>query len=307
MPEFTRDMLFGGKKENAEGQQDNTSTIINIELDKLIDFREGQPFSIYDESQLKQMKQSIKLNGILSPIIVRSIEDSMYEIISGHNRVKCSRELELATIPANVIECDNDTATLIMLDSNLCQRDNIPPVTKGFAYKLQLETIKRITEKAVNDSDINNSEEFSQDGKNSLKELADKSNDSKSQIHRLIRLTELISPLQEKVNTNELSVLAGVELSYIGAEEQQNIISVITTNNIKITVAQAEQLRATKGELTEDEVLNVLTGKVKKPKEPKFTGKIKKPTFKKYKDRFNTDDDFDELIDKLLAEYFENQ
>ena len=313
--EYTRDMLFGGKKQEEENinSTETSNKIMDIEIDKLVDFKEGQPFSMYNESKLEQMKESIKLNGILSPIIVRAIKNNKYEIISGHNRVKCSRELELTTIPATVIECDNDNARLIMLDSNLCQRDDILPVEKGFAYKLQLETIKKIrekqkTENADNDSNINGLEVTAQiEQEYSIEQLSKMSDDSRASIQRLIRLTELIKPFQDKVNSKDISVNAGVELSHIDSVEQENINKVIDDNNLKLTIAQAEVLRATKGELTEDEILNILTGKNKKKKEPKFTGKIKKVTLRKYKDRFTTDDDFDTLIDKLLEEYFKNE
>ena len=291
--QITKDMIFG-KKKNVEVKETPTEEkkIENIEIDKLVDFRKGQPFSMYDEDKIEQMKESIKLNGVLVPIIIRAIEDNKYEIIAGHNRVRCVKELGETTIPANIIECDDDKATLIMLETNLCQRDEIPPVEKAYAYKMQLETIKKLGTQYEHQK--------------SIEELSDKSKDSRATIQRLIRLTELVKGLQDKVNANEISVLAGVELSYIGVEEQNIINDFITNNNIKLTIGQAEMLRANKGEITEDSLKEVLQGKSNKEKVIKFTGKIKKDTFKKYKDKFNSDDEFDTLINELLEKHFNN-
>ncbi len=120
-------MIFGGRKKTTDVQESSTTKDDNtyIEIDKLVDFRKGQPFSMYDETKLENMKESIRINGVIMPIIVRPIEDDKYEIIAGHNRVRCARELGHTTIKANIIECDDDKATLILLDTNLCQRDEL--------------------------------------------------------------------------------------------------------------------------------------------------------------------------------------
>lgn len=292
--EITRDMIFGGRKKTTDVQESSTTKDDNtyIEIDKLVDFRKGQPFSMYDETKLENMKESIRINGVIMPIIVRPIEDDKYEIIAGHNRVRCARELGHTTIKANIIECDDDKATLIMLDTNLCQRDEIPPVEKGYAYKMQLETIKKIGVQCEHQKSID--------------ELSDKSKDGRTTIQRLIRLTELIKELQDKINTNEISILAGVELSYITIEEQTIINNFISDNKIKLSINQAELLRANKGEITEETLQEILQGKVHKEKVIKFTGKIKKDTFKKYKDKFSSDDEFDTLINELLEKHFNN-
>lgn len=290
--QITKDMIFG-KKKTVETKENHIEEISkNIEIDKLVDFRKGQPFSMYDETKLENMKESIRINGVITPIIVRPIENNKYEIIAGHNRVRCAKELGHTTIKADIIECDDDKATLIMLDTNLCQRDKIPPVEKGYAYKLQLETIKKIGVQCEH--------------LKSIDELSEKSKDGRTTIQRLIRLTELIKELQEKVNTSEISILAGVELSYINVDEQQIINNFISDNKIKISINQAELLRANKGEITEETLQEILQGKVHKEKVIKFTGRIKKATFKKYKDKFNSDEEFDTLINELLEKHFNN-
>lgn len=187
-----KELIFGGKKSSLENKED-TNNIKNIETSKMVEFRLGQPFSLYTKEKMEQMKESISRNGILSPIIARQIEDDKYEIIAGHNRVKCARELDIKTVPTMIVDVDDDNAKLIMLETNLCQRDDIPPVEKGMAYKLQLETLKKIREKEATHIEQGYS----------IEKVAEQSGDSRATIQRLIRLTELIEPLQTKVNKGE--------------------------------------------------------------------------------------------------------
>ncbi len=316
MSEFTSNMLFGENNNDTPEQEfslpiENGSSenrIINIETNKLVDFREGQPFS-YSDEDYQELKESIQKNGIYEPIIVREIEDNMYEIINGHHRVKCARELNINTVTAIVKNCeDTNKANYMLLEMTLKQRKDIPPCEKGFAYKKQLELLKKIKNgKSSNNSDSNELEAtVHSEQLDSIDELSNNSPDGRTTIQRLIRLTELINELQIKVNKKELSILAGVEISYISTEEQYVIYNFIENNSLKLTVFQAEKLRASKGEITEDEIDNIINGKKKKKVEPKFTGKIKKNTYSKYKDKFSNDDEFDSLIDKLLEDYFNN-
>lgn len=242
---ITRDMIFGRRK------SENIETILNknakneiskkeIELDKLVDFRRGQPFSLYTKEKMEEMKQSISANGVIIPITVRLIENDKYEILAGHNRVRCCRELGHNNIPTNIFECDDDRATLIMLETNLYQRDGIPLTEKGEAYKQRLEILLR---KEKDSDQIGN--------KRKIEYLADISADSKTQIQRFIRLTYLINELKEKVNNSEISFVVGVELSYIDNKEQKEINKILDSYKIKISIKQAEKLRELKGTLNE--------------------------------------------------------
>ncbi len=288
-----KELIFGGKKTTPE-IKDDINNIKNIEISKMVDFRLGQPFSLYTEEKMEQMKESISRNGILTPIIARQIEEDKYEIIAGHNRVKCAKELDFKTVPTMIVDVDDDNAKLIMLETNLCQRDDILPVEKGIAYKMQLETLKKIREK-----------EADHIGQGySVEKIAEQTTDSKTTIQRLIRLTELIKPLQEKVNTGEqISILAGVELSHINKDEQEIVNKIIEENNLKISIAQAEEIRAIKGTITEESIVEIFAPKPKE-KQVKFTGKISKNTFQKYKEKFNSNEEFDELVNMLLEDYF---
>lgn len=269
---------------------ENTNNIINIELSKLVAFRKRQPFSMYDETKEQEVLESIKENGVLVPIIIRKIDNEKYEIISGHNRVNCSKRLGLSTIPAQIVECDNDKATLIMLDTNLCNRDKIPPVEKGYAYKMKMEILK-------NNYNISNINEFVEDSPKGNSE-------KKTQIYRYIRLTELIKTLQEKTNNEIIPIKAGVELSYLSQEEQEIINQVIEDEQIRLTLVQAQKIRLKKNNITYEIVLKIL--KNEKVKIEKFTGKLDRKIFKEYKDRFNSDKEFSILIKKLLDDYFKS-
>ncbi|MCX8075228.1 MAG: ParB/RepB/Spo0J family partition protein [Clostridia bacterium] len=288
---ISRDMIFGKKKASIKEDAKTDITRQEIELNKLVDFRKGQPFSLYSKEKMEEMKQSISKNGVIVPITVRSVENEKYEILAGHNRVKCCRDLNFETIPANIVECDDDKATLIMLETNLYQRDNIPLTEKGEAYKLRLEILLR----QEKDSDLIGH-------KRKVEYLADISVDSKTQIQRFIRLTYLIEGLKEKVNNNQIAFYVAVELSYIDENEQKIINGMINDINVKVSISQAEKLRELKGTLYEDNIKDILNGD--KAKEIKFKGKLDKSNLKKYKSRFNDDVEFNEIIRKLLEEYF---
>lgn len=274
--------------EKVENQKENSNNIINIELSKLVAFRKRQPFSMYDENKKQEVLESIKENGVLVPIIVRKINNDKYEILSGHNRVECSKELKLSTIPAQIVNCDDNKATLIMIDTNLCNRDKILPVEKGYAYKIKMEILKN----NPNISNINEFIENSQVG----------TNDSKTQIYRYIRLTELIKSMQEKVNNEKIPITAGAELSYLKPEEQEIVNQVIEDEQIKITLAQAQKIRLKKNNITYEIVLKIV--KNEKVNIERFTGKLDRQVFKEYKNKFNTDKEFSILIKKLLDDYF---
>ncbi|MDO5556677.1 MAG: ParB/RepB/Spo0J family partition protein [Clostridia bacterium] len=291
------DFFNSGNNEESKVKENlmNTNEIINIELDKLVDYRRGQPFSEYTDEKKEEMKKSIQKRGILQPIIIRKIDDDKYEIIAGHNRARCCRELEMKTIPAHIVECDDENATLIMLETNLCARENIPIMEKSNAYKLQLETITKLKEKQKE-------ENMDFPVGNTWDNVVGESEDSQTQIHRYIRLTYLIKELQEEIDKGNLSIRAGVELSYIESEEQEIIYSVIKDENIKVTLAQAEKLRAINGEISYQVVLDILKGN--KVKVEKFTGKIEKRAFNIYKDKFSNDTEFTDLILELLEQHF---
>lgn len=280
--------------------------IVMIDVNLLDEFN-NHIFSAISQSKFEELKESVFRSGVLSPIIVRKKQDR-YEIISGHNRVRCCKELNITEVPAIIKDYDDDMAELIMIETNLAQRENILPCEKGLAYKKRLEILKKIRKenglKASDDNDLLETTPMEQ-GETSVEKLANESEDSKATIQRLIRLTELNNELKSKVNNDVIGIRAGVELSYIKPEEQMIVNDIIDENNLKLTTAQAKKLRAVYGTITKDNVLEIIKGKPKK-KEDKFTGKLLKNIFKKYKDKFANDKEFSELVDFLLENHYKN-
>lgn len=280
--------------------------IVMIDVNLLDEFN-NHIFSAISQSKFEELKESVSRSGVLSPIIVRKKQDR-YEIISGHNRVRCCKELNITEVPAIIKDYDDDMAELIMIETNLAQRENILPCEKGLAYKKRLEILKKIRKesglKASDDNDLLETTPMEQ-GETSVEKLANESEDSKATIQRLIRLTELNNELKSKVNNDVIGIRAGVELSYIKPEEQMIVNDIIDENNLKLTTAQAKKLRAVYGTITKDNVLEIIKGKPKK-KEDKFTGKLLKNIFKKYKDKFANDKEFSELVDFLLENHYKN-
>lgn len=297
------------EKEKSEKQQENKEEISLIDIELLDEF-ENHIFSAISKNKFEELKESISRAGVLSPIIVRKKANKRYEIISGHNRTRCCKELKIKQLPAIIKDYDDDMAELIMIETNLAQRENILPCEKGLAYKIRYDLIKKMKNNNIDKaSDTNELKEKAPEGQNgtSMDKLANESEDSATQIKRFIRLTELNDGLKQKVNDEIIGVRAGVELSYIKPEEQEIVNDVIDENNIKITTAQAERLREVYGTITKENVLDIIKGTGRKKKQDKFTGKINRKLYKKYKDKFANDNEFSELIDVLLEKYYKSQ
>ena len=302
---------FVEKQELQESEEqknliNNKQEITMIDINLLDEFN-NHIFSAISQNKFEELKESVARSGVLSPIIVRKKQDR-FEIISGHNRTRCCKELGIKEIPTIIKDYDDDMAELIMIETNLAQRENILPCEKGLAYKKRLELIKKIRkENDVKDSYDNALLENApmEQEECSVEKLANESEDSRATIQRLIRLTELNNDLKNKVNNDVIGIRAGVELSYIKPEEQVIVNDVIDEHNLKITTAQAQKLRAVYGTITRENVIEIIKGKSKK-KEDKFTGRLLKNIFKKYKDKFANDKEFSELIDILLENHYKN-
>ena len=302
---------FVEKQELQESEEqknliNNKQEITMIDINLLDEFN-NHIFSAISQNKFEELKESVARSGVLSPIIVRKKQDR-YEIISGHNRTRCCKELGIKEIPAIIKDYDDDMAELIMIETNLAQRENILPCEKGLAYKKRLEILKKIRKengaKASNDNDLLETTPMEQE-EYSVEKLANESEDSRATIQRLIRLTELNNDLKNKVNNDVIGIRAGVELSYIKPEEQIIVNDIIDENNLKISTAQAQKLRAVYGTITRENVMEIIKGKPKR-KEDKFTGRLTKNIFKKYKDKFANDKEFSELIDILLENHYKD-
>ena len=277
--------------------------IVELQIDRLVPFKKQQPFSMYDDNKKQEVKESIEKFGVLTPIIVRQIDNEKYEIIAGHNRVECSKELGKESIPAKIMNIDDDDATLIMIDTNLCSRDKISPIEKGRAYKLKLEILKKKTQELLDSSNVDG-DSLIRESQKSVDKLTEETKESKSQIYRFISLTNLNTDFQRLVEKEEMAISVGSEVSTLNEQEQEILYSVLDDKHKNLKLSEIQKIKNLE-EITYNSVSDILENK--KVKKASFTGKLNKKVAKKYKDKFNNDNDFTNLIDQLLEKYFEQE
>jgi len=266
-----------------------TEIIKNINIDLLIPF-ENNPFKKRDGMEKEELKESIKENGLLEPIIVRSFSAGTYEIISGHRRVEVCRELGIQTVPTIVREMSKDEAVIAMVDSNL-QREHLLPSEKAFAYKMKLEAIKH-QGKATSRQVV---------GK---LESADKISESESgrQVQRYIRLTHLIPELLKLVDEERIAFTPAVELSYLPDNEQKILAEEIEYTDATPSLSQAQRLRkfSEQGKLSIDTIFAVLSEEKPNQKEQV---KFKTEDIRKYFPKSYTSLDMQKTIITLLEKW----
>lgn len=208
-----------------------TDAVTQIPFELLIPY-ENQPFKPYSNDKLNELAEDIKINGVLSPIIVRPVADGKYQILAGHNRTAASKLAGKTSIPAVIKTCDDDTAKLIVVNTNLNQRQELLHSEKAYAYKMQLEAMKH---QGVTSDQLG--------PKLSVEVISEKTNDSQTQIKRYIRLTYLIKPLLDMIDNNKMPFMVGVNLSFLSENNQSILYNLITDNKIKITLSQSEELK----------------------------------------------------------------
>lgn len=245
---------------------DDEDTIIceikEIELSKLHEFKD-HPFKVIEDESMELLKDSIAENGVLMPIIVREVEENYFEILSGHRRKKACELLELETIPCLVRAFDDEESTILMVDSNL-QREYILPSEKAFAYKLKFDAIKKQGKR----TDLTSAQVgLKLERKNSIDEIAENSTDSRNQIKRYIRLTELTTSLLDMVDAKKLPFNSGVELSYLNSNEQEKVTVTMEVLEVIPSIQQATKLKkySTENGLTSDLIESILSETKVKP------------------------------------------
>lgn len=196
-----------------------------IEVAKIRPFKE-HPFKVLDDDKMHELVESIMLNGVLVPVTVRPIEDGEYEMISGHRRLFAVKEIGLEKIPAIVKDYDDDEAVLAMVDSNL-QREEILPSEKAFAYKMRYDAMRR---KAGRPSK-NNSSQFGRNFQTDIV-LAEQVGESRGQLHRYLRLVELIPSILDLVDRKALALATAVEVSFLDHEVQAMLYDYMLENDI---------------------------------------------------------------------------
>ena len=232
-----------------------TETVTNMELEKLVQFRD-HPFRVREDVQMQMLTESIRSVGVLVPAIVRPLEDGRFEIISGHRRKYACELLSLPTMPVIVREADRDAATVMMVDSNF-QREELLPSERAKAYKMKLEAIKRQGAR----TDLT-SVQLGQKlpGRTSRDLIAENSPDSSSQIQRYLRLNELIPSLLQLVDDGKIALTPAVELSYLTEEEQRLLLTTIESEEAAPSLSQAQRMKklSRQGSLNEDTILEIM-------------------------------------------------
>ena len=234
-----------------------------ISLDLIDPWRDAehdaQPFKPYSADKLAELAENIRQNGVISPVRLRlsPFEKGRYQILAGHNRVAASRLAGRKTIPAIIMQATDDEAKLILIDSNLYQRDHLLPSEKAWAYKMRLDTITQQGKR----TDLTSVQLAP---KLSTEQIGEESGISKDQVKRYIRLTYLASPLLDMVDTEAIPFTAGVSISFLSHEAQQLLVTVMADNDVKsITRSQGEELKAFRDALDEETILRIF-GKSKR-------------------------------------------
>lgn len=246
------DDLFSTDESRAESQLEKVVTLNPAEIS---DFP-NHPFKVKQDEAMAEMVESVRKYGVLVPALVRPKADGGYEMVAGHRRKFAATLAELPEIPCIVRDLTDDEATIIMVDSNL-QRETILPSEKAFAYKMKLEAMKRQGQR----SDLTSTPlEPKLKGSRSNEELAASSPDSRSQIQRYIRLTELIPPVLDMVDNGKIAFRPAVELSYLSKEQQQSLYDTMECEDCTPSLAQAIKIKefSRDGKLTEEVILSIM-------------------------------------------------
>lgn len=285
------DDIFETDGSRAESQLERVQ---NIRVSELVPFKD-HPFKVVDDEAMLRTTESIAQYGVLTPLIVRPLDDGGYEIISGHRRAHAAEMAGLTEVPVQVRDMDDDAATVLMVDSNL-QRESILPSERAFAYKMKLEAMKYQGER----SDLTSGQVGPK--LRSDEQLAQEAGESRKQIQRYIRLTNLIPELLDMVDQKQISFNPAVELSYLAPEEQEIFMQAMDEVQAAPSLSQAQRLKklAQEGDFTMDSAREIMN-EVKK-------GDLERVTFRneqlrKYFPRSYTAQQMQDTIIKLLDQW----
>ena len=285
------DDIFETDESRAESQLERVQ---NISISELVPFKD-HPFKVVDDEAMLRTTESIAQYGVLTPLIARPLEDGGYEIISGHRRAHAAEMAGLAEVPVLVRDMDDDAATVLMVDSNL-QRESILPSERAFAYKMKLEAMKHQGQR----NDLTSSQVGTK--LRTDQAMAEELGESRNQIQRYIRLTNLIPELLDMVDQKQISFNPAVELSYLAPEEQEIFMQAMDEVQAAPSLSQAQRLKklAQEGVFTMDSAREIMN-EVKK-------GDLERVTFRneqlsKYFPRSYTAQQMQDTIIKLLDQW----
>ena len=268
-----------------------------IEVDKLKPF-ENHPYYVKDDDEMLNLTQSISENGILSPLIVRPIENNKYEVISGHRRLHAGIKAGMDKVPALIYEMDKDAAVIALVDSNL-HRDNVLPSERAFAYKMKMEALSHQGKR----TDLTSAQV---EPKLSAEIIGESENISRETVKRYIRLTNLLPKLLEYVDEGRIAFTPAVELSYLNDIEQQDLIQTIESEDCTPSLSQAIRMKklSQQGLLDDDKISEIMSEEKANQKE-----RIKIPTerVRKYFPKDFTNTQIEDTNIRLCENYYKKQ
>ena len=278
-----------------ERQEAKLEKVWEIPLKDLYPFKD-HPFKVRDDAEMEKVVESVATYGVLTPAIARRRPEGGYELISGHRRHHAAQLAGLQTMPVIVRDLDDDAATILMVDANL-QREEILPSERAQAYKMKLEAIKHQGQRRDLTSD-----QVGQKLDWSINRVAEDAKESKTQIQRYIRLTELIPEIQEMVDTKQIAFNPAVELSYLKPEEQQDFIEAMDYGQATPSLSQAQRIKTlSRDGMCTLEAMCAVMSEEKKPEVDHVT--LKNDVIRKYFPKSFTPQQMEQTIIKLLDQW----
>ena len=287
------DNLFSSEQERQDAKLEKIQI---LPLTELHPFR-NHPFQVRDDDEMDKMVDSVKEYGVMTPAIVRPRKDGGYEIVAGHRRCHASQRAGVETMPCIVRDMDDDTAIILMVDSN-CQREHILPSEKAKAYEMKLAAIKRQGQRR----DLTSGQVVQ---KLSVQEVADGSGEGYKTVQRFIRLNKLTPELMQMVDDGKLKTTPAVELSYLTPEEQEDFLSYMESEGCTPSLSQAQKLKEASKEsvLTPEKIQHNMAAKPPsvKPRDPQLMIPVAK--VERYFPKGFTSGQMQQVIVKLLENY----
>lgn len=293
------DDLFATEESRANAQREKVQ---EIPLGELHPFR-NHPFKVKDDAAMQDTVDSVREYGVLVPAIARPDPDGGYELIAGHRRHHASELAGKETMPVIVRDLDDDAATIIMVDSNL-QREELLPSERAFAYKMKLDAMKRQAGRPMKENRDQVGHNFS--GKRTVELIAENAPDSRNQIQRYIRLTELIPELLDMVDERKIAFNPAVELSYLKKEEQTLLLEAMDSEQATPSLSQAQRLKKfSLQKMLSLDVMRAVMSEEKKNDLDRVT--LKNETLRKYFPKSYTPKQMEDTIIKLLEGWYKKR
>lgn len=292
------DIMTAGSAGGEVSQGAEAEQVVQLKLSELHPF-EGHPFQVRDDEEMQQMVESLSEFGVLVPLIVRPDPYGGYEILSGHRRHRASELAEKETVPAIIRDLDDDAAIILMCDSNL-QRENILPSERAWAYKMKLDALKHQGKR----NDLQQDSTSSQVGTKlrADEQIAQQVGESRNQIQRYIRLTNLLPEVLDMVDSKQISFNPAVELSYLKPSEQKDFLEAMDATQAAPSLSQAQRMKklSQEGGCTLEAMCDIMN-EVKKGELDHVT--IKNDVLKKYFPKSYTPKQMEDTIIRLLEQW----